>query len=82
MKITLTLPDGQTATIADSKWESPNPQRAALLDSLTVGKGGASYLPHPMLAVAEDAAAFLNASIDIEDAPEMDPPNDGFQPIH
>jgi hypothetical protein len=75
MTITLTFPDGRKATIGEANWQSDSPELAALLDILTAGDA-ASYLPHPMLFAAKDAAKLLGATIDFEDDPEADPPGE------
>lgn len=53
MKLTLTFPGGQTATIEDGGWQSDNATIAAALNAQNVGMGPRSYLPHPYLHVAE-----------------------------
>jgi hypothetical protein len=68
MKLTLTLKDGTSATISDASWESEVPELAEMLNTLSVDVTR-SYLPHPMLEAAKDAAELLGASLSIEGQP-------------
>lgn len=53
MKLILTFPNGDTASIETGDWQSANPDLATLLNFHNRSVGPASYLPHPYLHVAE-----------------------------
>jgi hypothetical protein len=78
MKIILTLKDGTAATIPDASWQSETPELAEMLNALSVDSAR-SYLPHPMIEAAEDAAEILGASLSFEGLPPDDEP--GVSPL-
>jgi hypothetical protein len=67
MKLTITLPDGRTATVDGTKWSSADP-RLATYCTIATATEAASYLPHPFLESAKRLAAELGGTLEIEGA--------------
>jgi len=67
MKLTITLPDGRTATVDGTAWQSADP-RLATYCTIATATEAASYLPHPFLESAKRLASRLGGTLEIAGA--------------
>jgi hypothetical protein len=74
MKLILTFPTGQVATIDEGDtWQCDDKNVERFLNILNEMEGGQGYLPHPYLEVAKMVAARRNAKLEFEGEPAGEP---------